>query len=170
MVDFVFSPQQRDMIEWYRSQGLYAAGYRYAADLAKGGEGVDPKSISWMYGAAQVNEGTGFYSQFIRGYGAGDVNDFLSAAYGGVASVVQAFNGSIILDTRNHDNSGLSGTSAGDYMHGGDGNDTLLSSLGNDIMDGGDGIDTADFSASAEALSVTVKAVASTAMTGSCFV
>ena len=45
-----------------------AAFYRALADMADGQDGVDPYSIVWLRGAADVNESVGPESEFIRGY------------------------------------------------------------------------------------------------------
>lgn len=294
---FEFSQSDIDEIIRLKNINNFPAAYRYAAEKAMNGVGVDKASILWLLASAQVNEGSGFYSEFIRGYtkqqyeirygnsadvdsivqkasneiaggvlaeiiadkmipsinviaekdaapvaaglfngdpggwagnplflalgvsgpleanvlekpgdtydalamlksardngsffdkfiqsitvlygsaigsgyslqtalvGGSSLNSFLQTAYGGAISAGDVYFTNIELDKIDRDGL-VEGSEDNDYMHGGVGNDTLLSSASSDIMDGGDGDDTADFSDSASALVVTVKRVTSTA-------
>jgi Ca2+-binding RTX toxin-like protein len=47
---------------------IYADAYDTVRQIFESKPGVDPYSITWLEGAAQVNRGEGFYSDFIREY------------------------------------------------------------------------------------------------------
>ncbi|WP_136620092.1 MULTISPECIES: calcium-binding protein [Mesorhizobium] len=68
--NFEFTEEQIQHLQELVDQGLYPEAYRYAGGLANGQTGVDQAAILWLYGSAEVNEGSGFYSGFIRGYSA----------------------------------------------------------------------------------------------------
>ncbi len=78
--------------------------------------------------------------------GATATNAFLAEAYGFTLPLADAaLLSRIVLD--NLDNSAsLSGTGDDDYIHAGNGDDTIIASGGLDIVDGGKGSDTIDFS------------------------
>jgi Ca2+-binding RTX toxin-like protein len=76
----------------------------------------------------------------------------------------------------NQDNDYLSGAVGNDWMHGGQGNDaldggtgndTLTGGLGNDRLIGGEGVDTADYTASSDAVTVSLAAAGSQAVSAS---
>ncbi|MCP4090616.1 MAG: hypothetical protein GY746_12635, partial [Gammaproteobacteria bacterium] len=48
----------------------YDDAFRMAANWAEGGEGVDATSILWFRGAADINQGVGPFSEFVRTYAA----------------------------------------------------------------------------------------------------
>ena len=65
---FQFTQSQLNDIDLSFSADEYAEAYRKAADYADGQVGTDAEVIAWLRGAADVNEGVGFSSSFIRGY------------------------------------------------------------------------------------------------------
>jgi hypothetical protein len=65
---FQFSDANIAEIQRLLNLGRYPDAYRYVAGLAARGVGVDDKSITWLYGAAEINAGIGFNNEFIRGY------------------------------------------------------------------------------------------------------
>jgi RTX calcium-binding nonapeptide repeat (4 copies) len=102
------------------------------------------------------------YGIFTSGAGARAINEFMARAYGGVAPAVGAYTNEIILGRIGND-TGIVGSNESEYMHGGKGDDRLLSSGGSDILDGGLGIDIADYSFENAKLNIVIKSVASTA-------
>lgn len=64
----VFPQEERDQIEQEVLVHGYPSAYRLAVSMAQGRYGVSEASFVWMPGAADVNESTGPYSSFIRGY------------------------------------------------------------------------------------------------------
>lgn len=65
---FEYSTAQKGQIQAYLDAKDYPSAYNLAAGFAEGQSGVDPASIIWMRGAAQINAGQGAFSTFIRGY------------------------------------------------------------------------------------------------------
>jgi hypothetical protein len=64
----VFSPEETTLIANSYASGRYYETYRLIAQLSEGRAGVSNESVVWMYGAADVNQGVGSYSQLIRDY------------------------------------------------------------------------------------------------------
>jgi len=286
---FTLSDTQIAVIQELLDSQQYAAAYRKVADFAQGGDGVEPASIIWLRGAADVNQNVGSQSAFIRAYTAsqyqarygesldlnllqnasnaiaenvlrkiiadrtipsigfiaehdaqpaattifnGDpggwagnplflflghddalnnnilenaadtydalsmikfvgstgswwenisnawdatygsgsyttvasaglkVNDFLRSAYGGFFPAGGVLTSSVILGRVNAGDY-LSGSSDANFIHSGDGDDTLLSSSGNDVLDGGSGTDKVDFSSASTNLNVIIKSILS---------
>ncbi|MET3653925.1 hypothetical protein ABIC75_003662, partial [Dyella japonica] len=75
-LDFHFNQQQIDIAESYEASGDLPGMYRYLSQQVMNGGG-DPRLSNWLATAADINEGTGFYADFVRGatYSAGQKND-----------------------------------------------------------------------------------------------
>ena len=66
MSAFTFSTSQIAIAQGYAAAGNYPGMYRYLSGVVSAGGG-DPRLSSWLSTAAAINEGTGFYADFVRG-------------------------------------------------------------------------------------------------------